>query len=89
MSKIKQHLEKQVNITGLRHEETGWKRYISFQYEGNEYELILFYDEFTGYEIHWHTPSKKPNWVVEWDSEAHNEMSFEHYLDELTWEMDK
>jgi hypothetical protein len=31
-------------------------------------------------------PDRTPNWVVNWDEQAHNGMSFEHYLDELTWE---
>lgn len=88
MSKMKQHLEKQINITGKNHEETGWKRYLCFEYEGNEYELTLFWDEFNGYETYWRSPDKTPAWVVEWDSEAHNGMSFEHYLDELTYEME-
>jgi hypothetical protein len=86
MSKMKQHLEKKINITGKNHEETGWKRYIYFEYEGNEYELTLFYDEFTGYDTYWRVPNTTPNWVVEWDSEAHEGMSFTHYLDDLTWE---
>jgi hypothetical protein len=88
MSKMKQHLEKQINITGKCHEETGWKRRLDFQYEGNDYQLTLFWDEFNGYEIFWRVPDKTPDWVVEWDSEAHEGMSFEHYLDELTYEME-
>ena len=88
MSKVKQHLEKQLNITRKTHEETGWKRYLCFEYEGNEYELTLFWDEFNGYEIYWREPNKTPAWVSEWDSEAHQDMSFEHYLDELTYEME-
>ena len=88
MSKMKQHLEKQLNITRKTHEETGWKRYLCFEYEGNEYELTLFWDEFNGYEIYWREPNKTPAWVAEWDSEAHQDMSFEYYLDELTYEME-
>jgi hypothetical protein len=86
MSKVKQHLEKQIVIKGKEHEETGWKRYVYFEYEGNEYELTLFYDEFTGYDTYWRVPNTTPAWVVEWDSEAHEGMSFTHYLDDLTWE---
>lgn len=78
----------ELKITGKCHEETGWKRYISFEYEGKEYELFLFWNEFDGYDINWRSPDKTPNWVVEWDSEAHQNMSFEHYLDELTFEME-
>jgi len=86
MSKMKQHLEKQINITGKKHEETGWKRYISFEYEGNEYELTLFWDEFNGFETYWRVPDKTPNWVIEWNEEDNSGMSFELYLDDLTWE---
>ncbi len=57
MSKMKQYLEKQIVIKGKEHEETGWKRYIYFEYEGNEYELTLFYDEFTGYDTYWRVPN--------------------------------
>ena len=89
MSKIKQHLEEQVVITHSSEESTGWKRYIAFNYEGNEYELTLFWEEFNGYDTYWRVPDKTPAWVAEWDSEAHQGMSFEHYLDDLTWEMNK
>jgi hypothetical protein len=77
---------KDIKIIGKEHEETGWKRYVYFEYEGEKYELTLFYDEFTGYDTYWREPSKRPDWVVEWDSEAHEGMSFEHYIDDLTWE---
>jgi hypothetical protein len=89
MSKIKQHLESELVITNSNEESTGWKRYIAFDYEGNSYELTLFWEEFNGYDTYWRVPEKAPTWVYEWDSEAHQGMSFEHYLDDLTWEMNK
>jgi hypothetical protein len=89
MSKMKQHLENEVVITNSNEENTGWKRYIAFNYQGNEYELTLFWEEFNGYDTFWRVPERTPDWVAEWDSEAHQGMSFEHYLDELTWEMGK
>ena len=89
MSKIKQHLEEQIVITRMDENTTGWKRHICLEYQGNEHKLILFWDEFNGYEIYWREPDTTPNWVVEWDSEAHSGMSFEHYLDDLTWKMNK
>ena len=89
MSKMKQHLEERIVISHSNEESTGWKRYICFQYEGNEYEVNLYWEEFNGYDTFWREPSKAPAWVVEWDSEAHSGMSFEHYLDDLTWEMNK
>jgi hypothetical protein len=91
MSKMKQHLEDQITISDFSEENTGWKRRISFNYQGNNYELTLYWGEFEGYDIVWRFCNGKqmintPDWVVEWDSEAHNQMSFEHYLDDLTWE---
>lgn len=82
---------KDIKIIGKEHENTGWKRRISFDYQGNNYELTLYWGEFDGYDIVWRFCDGKqmihtPAWVVEWDSEAHEGMSFEHYLDELTWE---
>ena len=70
MSKMKQHLEKEIVIEGSRHEEMSWKRYIYFQYEGNNYELTLFWEEFNGYDTFWRVPDRTPDWVAEWDSVA-------------------
>jgi hypothetical protein len=39
MSKMKQHLEEKIVITYLEEENTGWKRQIFFEYEGNKYEV--------------------------------------------------
>ena len=86
MSQIKQHLERQIVPTSSKQENTGWARYICFEYESNSYEFTLFYDQFNGYDTYWRVPDTTPDWVVEWDSEAHDGMSFEHYLDDLTWE---
>lgn len=89
MSKIKQHLEERIVISGKYHEEMSWKRRIYFDYQGNNYELLLFWDEFNGYESHWVNPNKTPDWVVNWNEDDHEGMGFEWYLDELTWEMNK
>lgn len=93
MSKMKQHLEKQVFITGSRHEEMSWKRYIYFEYEGEGYSVLLFWDEFNGYEIYWKDRESEllnshiaPEWVVNWDEDLYEGMSFEGWLDELTFE---
>jgi len=86
MSKIKRHLEDQIVVDGAHHEETAWKRYIYFEYKGNRYEITLFWDEFNGYESYWRVPDRVPDWVLEWDEEANNGMSFEHYIDNLTYE---
>ena len=89
MSKMKQHLEEQIVIAHSEEENTGWKRRLSFDSQGNNYELTLYWGEFDGYDIVWRFLIHTPAWVVEWDSEAHEGMSIEHYLDELTWERGK
>jgi len=80
---------KEIQIKGSRHEDTAWKRYIYFTHDGESYELSLFWDEFNGYEIYWQVPNKTPDWVVNWNQDEYGGMSFQWYLDDLTWEMNK
>ena len=89
MSKMKQHLEERIVISHLEEENTGWKRLISFEYQGNHYALTLFWEEFNGYEIFWREPSKAPDWVINWNEDEHNGESFAEHIDWLTWESDK
>ncbi len=86
MSKMKQHLESEIVVTRSNEDTTGWKRYIAFNYEGNEYELTLFWDEFNGYEIFWREPSKAPDWATNWKEEKNEGASLAGYLDLLSWE---
>jgi hypothetical protein len=81
----------EIKITSINHEETGWKRRIHFQYEGKDYQITLYWDEFDGYDIVWRfcngeQISRSPEWAINWNEDEHEGMSFEHYLDELTWE---
>ena len=89
MSKMKQYLESEVVITRFNEESTGWKRYIAFNYQGNEYELTLFWDEFNGYDIYWRVPDKAPDWAVKFAGNDYEGESLAGYLDLLTWEMNK
>jgi hypothetical protein len=34
-------------------------------------------------------PNKTPDWVVNWNQDEYGGMSFQWYLDDLTWEMNK
>jgi len=77
----------EMTINWKSHNETGWKRVINFTHEGNEYEVLLFWDEFQGYELIWRSEngefiSKTPEWAVNWDENAHEGMTLEWYLDE-------
>jgi hypothetical protein len=76
---------KDIKITGISTETMSWKRYVYFNYKDKEYSLTLFWDEFNGYEIFWREPDKTPDWVVNWNEDEHEGMSFEWYLDELTY----
>ena len=85
-----------INITGSRHEEMSWKRYIYFEHRGENYSVLLFWDEFNGYELYWLNEEsgllnsrKAPEWAINWNEDDYEGMSLEHYLDELTFEKDK
>jgi hypothetical protein len=91
MSKIKQQLEKEIVITYSSEESTGWKRYISFDYEGNKYDITLYWDEFNGYEITWRycndkQMAKAPDWAINWKEDENEGASLSGYLDLLSWE---
>ena len=79
----------EIKVNGVRQENDAWHRYIYFNREGQDYELTLYWDQFTGYEIMWRSNNgKAPEWASDWDEEAHNGMTLEHYLDDLTYEME-
>lgn len=81
-----------IKITGIKHEETAWKRYIYFDYAGLRHKVLLFWDEFNGYDLYWEneegrlTSHKAPDWAKNWDEDEHDGMTLEHYLDELTYD---
>jgi len=83
----------EIKVISKHHEETSWKRYITFNYDEEEYKVLLFWDEFNGYELYWRNNEtqllnslKSPQWALEWDEEANNGNSLASYLDELTYE---
>ena len=83
----------EIKVISKHHEETSWKRYITFNYDKEEYKVLLFWDEFNGYELYWRNNEtellnslKSPQWALEWDEEAHDGNSLASYLDELTYE---
>jgi hypothetical protein len=82
----------EIKINGMRQDIDAWRRYIHFNKDGIDYELILFWDQFDGYEIMWGSASdtklsKAPEWADNWDEDDHEGMSLGHYLDDLTYEM--
>ena len=82
-----------IKVISKHHEETSWKRYITFNYNDEEYKVLLFWDEFNGYELYWRNNEtellnslKSPQWALEWDGDANNGESLSAYLNELTFQ---
>lgn len=82
----------EIQVINKHHEETSWKRYITFNHDEEEYKVLLFWDEFNGYELYWKNNEsellnslKSPQWALEWDEDAHDGNSLASYLDELTY----
>ena len=86
----------EIKIEGVSEEITGWKRYISFTYEGNQYEAALYWDS-EGYELIFISENgitykgfyDAPKWAEEWDESDHNSMYLNYYLDDLTHKMEE
>jgi hypothetical protein len=81
----------EIKVKGMRQEIDAWHRYIYFEREGKSYELTLYWDQFSGYEIVWRsedgiTISKAPEWARNWDNSDWPDLS--GWLDELTYEME-
>ena len=81
----------EIKIEGASEEITGWKRYISFTYEGNQYEANLYWDS-EGYELLFLTENgvvykgfyDMPKWAEDWDEDQHEGKYLNWYLDDLT-----
>ena len=81
----------EIKVSSASQEIDSWRRYIYFEREGKSYELILFWDQFNGYDTTWRSEdgvaiSKAPEWAYNWDN--NDWPSFEGLLDELTFEME-
>jgi len=89
----KMNAKQDIIISSAREETLSWKRYIHFKFQDKEYSVLLFWDEFNGYEIYWKNIESgllnsliAPEWVVNWDEDLYEGMSFSSWLDELTFE---
>lgn len=84
-----------LEVKGVEQENTAWKRYIYFDYASLRHKVLLFWDEFNGYEIYWEneegklTLQKAPDWAKNWNEDEHEGMSLAWYLDELTYDWNK
>jgi hypothetical protein len=90
---IKMNAKQDIIVSSTREETLSWKRYIHFKYQDKEYSVLLFWDEFNGYEIYWKDKESEllnshiaPEWAVNWDEDLYEGMSLAGWLDELTFE---
>lgn len=75
---------REIRIAEAKQQINAWQREITFNYLGLEYEVMLFWDQFNGYEIMWKRVDglrmfRPPVWVEKWESE---------HTDSLAWVLD-
>jgi hypothetical protein len=73
-----------MEIKGVSKEDTGFVKNMTISYEGEEYEVLLRWDRFDGYDLTF-INSDDPQWAVDW--EDNNEESLAYTLDGLTDEV--
>jgi len=66
---------------------TGWAKDINFEYEGERYSVILYWNIEDGYELLFKN-NRTPKWVEEWEIDYQaGEDTLEYTLDSLTEEV--
>lgn len=71
-------------VEGVTKEETAYTKKMTVTYEGERYEVLLYWNNWTGYEIDF-IGSDEPEWAINW--EDNNEESLAFVLDDLTEEV--
>ena len=79
-----------IEIAGVTKAETSYDKRISFTYESVEYRVLLHWDAYEGFDLHFlkedgRTFTATPEWAVLWGDEDAD--SLEYRLDELTDEV--
>lgn len=63
-------MAQQISVSSSRKEETAYNKEIKFTYDGKEYSVILWWDNYDGYELTWLDEIGKriptPEWVDDW-----------------------
>jgi hypothetical protein len=73
-----------INIEGVTKEETGYEKRVSFTHQGKEYNVLLYWDFYDGFDLKFldgRAFIPMPDWASEWESEGE---SLAHTLDSLT-----
>jgi hypothetical protein len=71
-------------IEGVSKEETSYAKEMTITYDGQQYEVLLRWNNWDGYELDF-INSDTPEWAIEW--EDNNEESLAFTLDGLTDEV--
>jgi hypothetical protein len=70
-----------IEITRTSKQDTAFDKTITFKREGQEYSVLLHWDNYAGYDLTF-LGQVTPDWLDEWEKEY--EENFEFMLDELT-----
>jgi len=73
-----------IDIKGVTKQETAYSKNMTITYEGEEYEVLLYWSSWEGYELSF-VDSDEPEWAINW--EDNNEESLAYTLDSLTDEV--
>jgi hypothetical protein len=68
-------------IEGVEKQETAYTKKMTITYEGQEYEVLLYWSNWEGYELDF-IGSDEPQWAIDW--EDNNEESLAYTIDSLT-----
>jgi hypothetical protein len=71
-------------IEGVSKQETSYAKEMTITYDGQQYEVLLRWNNWDGYELDF-INSDEPEWAIEW--EDNNEESLAYTLDGLTDEV--
>jgi len=73
-----------MEIKGVSKQETSYAKEMTITYDGQQYEVLLRWNNWDGYELDF-INSDEPEWAIEW--EDNNEESLAYTLDSLTDEV--
>ncbi len=73
-----------IEINALSKEETSYTKEMTITYDGQQYEVLLHWNNWDGYEVTF-TEVEEPDWAINWEDS--NEESLAYTLDGLTDEM--
>ena len=52
-----------ITVQSTFKEDTAYDKWILFTYKGEEYNILLHWDKFDGFDIHFTDPIRSANWV--------------------------